>query len=97
MACTKSQLATFTVSPLSASVGGTLALTATPLVADAGTLDFLWTAPSGTIGDPEAAQTTYRCVKAGHFRLNLLVISSICQENHDIEIDCLDSRDAGGG
>jgi hypothetical protein len=97
VACTKGQLATYTVSPLAAAVGGTIALTATPTAADADALDFLWTAPSGAFDDAEAAQTTYRCEKPGHIKLNLFVGGSLCQENHDIEIDCLDARDAGGG
>jgi hypothetical protein len=70
-------------------VGGTIALTATPLAAGAGALEFLWTAPAGAIDEPAAAQATYHCDEAGRVKLNLLVVSSICQENHDIEIDCL--------
>jgi hypothetical protein len=95
VACTKLQLATYTVSPLAASVGGTITLSATPLV-DAGVLEYLWTAPAGTFEDPEAEQTTYRCEKPGHIRVNLLVVApDVCQENHDIEIECLGLSDGG--
>jgi hypothetical protein len=93
--CTEVQLATFTASPLAASVGGTIALMATALEFDAGMLDYEWTATAGSFADPTAPQTTYRCETAGHIKLNLLVVSDICQENHDIEIDCLDPADAG--
>ena len=95
VACTKVQLATFTASPLAASVGGTIMLTATALEADAGMLEYDWTASAGTIADPTSPQTTYRCDTAGHIKLNLLVVSDICQENHDIEIDCLDPSEGG--
>jgi hypothetical protein len=95
VACTKMQLATYTVSPLAATVGGTITLSAMPLV-DAGGLEYLWTASAGAFEDPEAEQTTYRCERAGHFGLNLLVVApDVCQENHGIEIDCLGSGDAG--
>lgn len=95
IACTTVRLATLTVSPLAASVGGTMALTATPLEADAGALEYAWSAPSGAFGDTAASETTYRCDKAGHVKLNLLVIADICQESHTTEVDCLAPTDAG--
>lgn len=89
VACTKVQLATFMVSPLSAHLGETISLSAMPLT-DAGVLTYQWTAPSGTFDNAQGSQTAYRCDKAGHIVLNLLVVArDICQENHSIEIDCL--------
>lgn len=95
LACTTIHLATYTVSPLSASVGGTITLTATPLELDAGTLHYLWTASEGTFDDQTASQTNYRCENVGRMHLNLTVIADhICTENHAIDVDCLDAADA---
>jgi len=89
VACTKIRLADVTASPLAASVGGTISLSATEVDSDAGTLDYEWTAQAGTFDDPRSPNTTYRCEARGHFHLNLLVVAEdICQENHDIEVDC---------
>lgn len=82
-------LVSYSVAPLSASIGGTITLAATPMDGDAGILGYAWTAPSGTFDDPEAAQTTYLCSTPGHITLNLIAASDRCQERQDIEVDCL--------
>jgi hypothetical protein len=94
------RLVSYSVAPLSASVGGTITLAATPLDADAGTLAYAWSAPSGSFDDPEAPVTSYLCSTPGHVTLNLIAASDLCQDSQDIEIDCLgpqgdDVKDAG--
>ncbi len=83
------RLVSYSVAPLSASVGGTINLAATPLDADIGILGYAWSAPFGSFDDPEAAQTTYLCSAPGHITLNLIAAADTCQESHDIGVDCL--------
>jgi len=60
--CKSGHLVTYTVAPLSASVGGTISLAAMPSQPDAGALLFTWSASDGSFADPSAAQTLYKCV-----------------------------------
>jgi hypothetical protein len=95
VACTGGHLVNYTVSPLTASVGDTIAVTATTIKPDAGALTYDWSAPSGTFADPSSAQTTYQCETAGHVTINLRVTGSSCAETQSVDVDCVaPSKDA---
>ncbi len=95
VACTGGHLVNYTISPLTASVGDTIAVTATTIKPDAGVLTYGWSAPSGTFADPSSPQTTYQCEAAGHVTINLRVTGSSCAENQSVDVDCVAaSRDA---
>jgi hypothetical protein len=93
--CLGGHLVNYTVAPLTASVGDTIAVTATTIKPDTGALTYDWSAPSGTFADPSSAETTYQCEAAGHITISLRVTGSICAENQSIDVDCVaPSKDA---
>jgi hypothetical protein len=95
VACTGVHLVNYTVSPLTASVGDTIAVTATTIKPDSGALTYEWSAPWGKFADPSSADTTYQCEAAGHVTLSLRVAGSSCAENQSIDVDCVaPSKDA---
>jgi hypothetical protein len=96
VACSGAHLVNYTISPLSAAVGDSIAVTATMIAPDAGALTYDWSAPSGTFADPSSAQTTYQCETTGFVTLNLRVTASACvEEEQSIDVDCLPpERDA---
>ncbi|HEX4403984.1 MAG TPA: hypothetical protein VH560_04100 [Polyangia bacterium] len=95
VACTGGHLVNYTVSPLTASVGDKIAVTATTLKADAGVLTYEWSAPSGAFANPSSAQTTYQCEAAGHVTISLRVTGSSCAEDQSVDVDCVaPSKDA---
>jgi hypothetical protein len=96
IACPGVHLVSYTVSPLTASIGGTIAVTAVPGDPDSGALTFAWTASSGTFADPAASHTTFQCATAGPVTITLRTQGDICQENDSLEVTCLPrSGDAG--
>ena len=66
---------TWAISPRqTATVGGTIDVTASVTDADTGdTLTYAWAATSGTFADPASATTTYSCASAGTQTLSLSV------------------------
>jgi hypothetical protein len=99
VACPQTQhLVSYMISPLSASVGGTVDVVAMEEDADAGALRYTWTATTGTFADPAAASTTYRCDSPGPVSMTLIVSAAECEETHTItEVTCSANGDGGGG
>jgi hypothetical protein len=95
--CPGVRLVSYTVSPLTASVGGTISVAAAAADVDAGSLTFAWSASSGTYAEPAASNTTYRCTTPGPVTMTLLVHADFCQESNSIMVTCVaDTTDAGG-
>jgi hypothetical protein len=82
--CPGAHLVSLTVSPLSASVGETIDVTAVDQDPDAGVLQYSWSANAGTFEAPTAATTMYRCTRPGSVTMSLVVSSSLCEESHTI-------------
>jgi hypothetical protein len=83
------QLVSYMISPLSASVGGTVDVAAIDQDTDAGTLAYVWLASTGTFADPSSAATTYQCAAPGPVSMTLVVSTGDCQETHVItDVTC---------
>jgi hypothetical protein len=96
VSCPQTPFVSYTISPLSASVGASIDVAAIDQDADAGVLSYSWTATTGTFADPSAAATTYRCASAGPVTMTLVVMSNGCEETHTIGgVMCSPGTDAG--
>jgi hypothetical protein len=95
IACPGFKVASWTVSPLAASVGSTIsvAATTTDLEADAGPSTFAWTASTGSFATATAAQTTYLCATAGPVVLTITATSAPCRDAQSVTVSCV--ADAG--
>lgn len=82
-------LAFYSVSPLRASVGGSIALagaanpSATPVT-------YSWAASSGTVANPAAAETTFTCTEAGAVTLTFGASDADgCGSSTALEVECV--------
>jgi hypothetical protein len=91
--CPAFQVASYTVSPLTASVGGTIAVSAMANVAPDAAVSFLWTASSGTFADSTQSATTYTCTSSGASTLTLSASMGPCRASKSIMVACV--TDAG--
>jgi hypothetical protein len=90
VSCLDTPLVNLRVSPLEASVGSAVEVSADPARPDAGALTFTWSAPSGTFSDPGASQTTFTCTKAGLVEITLQVEDDeLCQQSDSAMVTCL--------
>ena len=95
--CAQAQLTSYSVTPLAASVGGTIAVSATAAGVDGGTLKYAWRATSGTFTDPTASATSYRCSAPGPVTITLVVSQPTCDEDYMSSVTCLAQTDADAG
>jgi hypothetical protein len=96
VACPTAHLVSYTVSPLSATVGDTIDVAAVDEDPDAGALQYTWMATTGAFADDSAAATTYLCTNAGPVTMTLVASSDACQEAHAIAATCVaPGADAG--
>jgi hypothetical protein len=91
--CPTFAVTSYSVSPLSASVGGDIDVSAMTSASDGGIVSFSWTAPSGTFADPTAAHTTYMCGRAGPIALQVTASLDACFDSKAITVSC--GADAG--
>jgi hypothetical protein len=90
-------LYTLSVVPDQAALGGTINMTATVTSdVDAGTPVFLWSAPSGTFGDPSASSTSFTCTAPGNVPVTFVVKREGCSEMLSASVNCVAAADAGG-
>ena len=78
----------YTVSPLQTSVGSTLSLRVSASSA-AGAVVVRWSGTGGTIKDPSAFETTYRCEQAGPQTIELNVRGNSCARTQRVNIRCV--------
>jgi hypothetical protein len=80
-----------TISPneLDVGQGGTSTLSVTASVPDEGMPTFVWTAPSGIFGSPDAPTTTFQCTVAGDINITVTVSYDGCQNQLSGIVTCL--------
>jgi hypothetical protein len=95
VACPGFKVASWTVSPLAASVGSTISVSASTsdVDADAGPSTFAWTASAGRFAAPTDAQTSYVCATAGTVVLTITATSAPCRDMQSVTVTCV--ADAG--
>jgi hypothetical protein len=95
LACPSFKVSSWTISPLSASIGGTIAVSASTndTEADAGPVSYEWTASTGSFADPKAMTTTYLCTTAGTALLTVTATSPPCRDMQSVPVTCV--ADAG--
>jgi hypothetical protein len=93
VACPGFQVASWTISPLAASVGSTIAVSAATTDADAGPVVFHWTASMGTFASPNDAHTTYTCAAPGSAILTVTASREACRDTQSVPVTCV--ADAG--
>jgi hypothetical protein len=81
------------VSPLSASVGGSINVSAAATSADAGVPAYRWSAPSGSFARTTEAQTSYTCTTPGSVPLTVTASSDACRDSQSVTVECI--SDAG--
>jgi hypothetical protein len=92
--CPDFAVTSYTVSPLSASIGGTITVAATTSDdSDGGTPSFMWTASSGTFAMPTEKQTTYTCAVPGPATLTAAAANGPCRDSKTFTVMC--GSDAG--
>jgi hypothetical protein len=93
--CPQFRVTSFMVSPLMASVGRTIAVSATAGDADGGPITFSWSAPAGAFADASSMQTSYTCTAPGAMPLTVTAQWGPCQSSKMVTVSCLDV-DGGG-
>jgi hypothetical protein len=83
----------YSVSPLAASVGGTIAVSAMTSDADGAAITYQWTATAGSFEAPTDATTVYTCTTPGSIVLTAIAQTGPCQAARTIPVTCL--GDAG--
>lgn len=100
-------VASFSISPLSVSVGATIDVSAVGFDPDPGdVVAYTWTSPGGTFESPHAPTTRFRCLSAGQHALTITVDDGIvpgstppryrCSASESIPIGCTTSAGTGG-
>jgi hypothetical protein len=87
--CPWFQVTSYTVSPLSASVGQQIAVSETTSSADGAPISFQWTAPAGTFDSPTDSATMYTCVEPGAVTLTAGASTGPCQASQTIVVQCI--------
>lgn len=80
---------TYTVSPLTASVGGEISVSATTTAPDAGAVSYAWTSSSGVFEDATRSETTYTCTNAGSSMLMVQATTGPCHATKALTVDCV--------
>ncbi len=91
-------IASFTVAPSEATVGHNVELTAAAVDPDSDKVSFSWTPSVGSVANPRAAKTTYRCYLPGKMTLTLTVADEHCSDSDTAAVLCSpapEPRDAG--
>ncbi|HVZ20061.1 MAG TPA: hypothetical protein VG871_03305 [Vicinamibacterales bacterium] len=77
------------VSPLSASVGGSIDVSATAPSIDASAATFHWSAPVGSFSRTTDAQTSYTCTTPGQVALTVTASSDACRDSQSVTVECV--------
>jgi hypothetical protein len=84
------------VKPTAAVVGSVVLLGATVNDPDSPVLTYSWTPSSGSVADPTAEKTTYRCSTPGVVLLAFTVSDGECGDKETVAVDCTPcATDAG--
>ena len=91
--CPWFQVASYSVSPLSASVGEQIAVSETTSDTDGAPISFQWSAPTGAFQSPTDSATMYTCTEPGSVALTAGAATGPCQASRMIVVTCV--GDAG--
>ncbi|HVZ71349.1 MAG TPA: hypothetical protein VHJ20_03155 [Polyangia bacterium] len=91
LVCPGYTVSSWTISPLTASVGGTINVAAGTTNTDphGPPSAFSWNASAGSFADPKAAQTTYTCTKPGAATIAVTATSGPCVDTQMATVTCV--------
>jgi hypothetical protein len=94
--CPGFRILSWTISPLVATIGGTIMVSAmaTPLASGAPAA-YRWSAQGGTFADPQAPSTVYTCTTPGTFMLSVTASNDVCRDTQTVPVTCV--ADGGAG
>ena len=87
------------VAPLQTSIGNVISVGSEAKGEEGDTIEYAWTADSGTFADPSAAAAFYRCEETGNHELTISVTSDQfehCVDSWSVDITCVDWDGTGG-
>jgi hypothetical protein len=93
VSCPELQVTSYSVSPLTASIGASISVSATTSPTDGGAVTYAWTASSGTFAQADAPTTTYTCTAPGAATLTIAAMSGACRDAKSVTVSC--GADAG--
>ena len=88
------------VSPLQTSVGNDIDLSAEGMDVEDDDIKYLWSNAGGTIGDPNAASTTYTCTEAGEHQITITISDDdfeFCMDDWTVPVTCVGDDGGTGG
>ena len=86
------ELAKVVVSPLQTSVGNDIDLSAQTIDVEGDEVTIVWSATGGSIGDSNAAQTTYTCAEVGDQAITVTVSDDdfeYCMDSWSVRVTCV--------
>jgi hypothetical protein len=83
------------VDPTSATVGTDIELSAIADDPDDLELSFRWVPSSGSVTDPTAPKTTFRCSEPGFATIAFTVSDGKCEDKQTVAVSCMPCSDAG--
>jgi hypothetical protein len=90
VSCRDTPLVDFLVSPLVASLGGSVIGRADSARPDGGAVTLMWSAPSGTFSDASGSETAFTCTQSGLVPITLNVEDDeLCQQSYSSMVTCL--------
>jgi hypothetical protein len=95
--CPAFRILSWTISPLMATVGGTITVSANaPPLASGAPASYRWSASGGgAFADPQAASTVYTCTTPGAYTLSVTASNDVCRDTQSVPITCV--ADGGVG
>ena len=87
------------VAPLQTSVGNVIDVRSEAKDAEGDTIEYAWTADSGTFANPSAAATFYTCEETGDHQLTISVTddgAKYCVDSWTVDVRCVDGNGTGG-
>jgi hypothetical protein len=89
-------ITSYDVDPASIAVGGVVVLSGAASDPDTPNLSYSWTATSGRIASPNAAETTFRCDAPGNVSLMFTASDGRCTDSVTTLVQCLPCADDAG-
>lgn len=88
--CPGFEIVSWTISPLVATVGDTIAVSAmaTPLTTGA-SATYHWTADHGAFANPDAASTVFTCAAPGKLTLAVTASNGVCRSTVQTPVTCI--------
>lgn len=86
------ELAKVVVSPLQTSLGNDIDLSAQTIDVEGDEVTIVWSATGGSIGDPNAADTTYTCAEVGDQAITITVSDDdfgYCMDSWSVRVTCV--------